>query len=127
PPGSIPLMTLENAAAHARSRNSRPSSTRSSPGRTRAAGNGSSGRCATPCAARGDSRPARTWLMGSDGWVRNSTMKIRRLSVLAVLFLGATRLFAAGAFATDQPRPNIVVILADDQGWGDLSVHGNTN
>jgi arylsulfatase A-like enzyme len=24
-------------------------------------------------------------------------------------------------------RPNIVVILTDDQGWGDLSVHGNTN
>jgi len=24
-------------------------------------------------------------------------------------------------------RPNLVVILADDQGWGDLSVHGNTN
>jgi arylsulfatase A-like enzyme len=23
--------------------------------------------------------------------------------------------------------PNIVVILADDQGWGDLGVHGNTN
>ncbi|HUS04763.1 MAG TPA: arylsulfatase [Bryobacteraceae bacterium] len=24
-------------------------------------------------------------------------------------------------------RPNIVIILADDQGWGDLSIHGNTN
>lgn len=24
-------------------------------------------------------------------------------------------------------RPNLVVVLADDQGWGDLSVNGNTN
>ena len=24
-------------------------------------------------------------------------------------------------------RPNIVVMLTDDQGWGDLRVHGNTN
>src|SRR4051794_39067926 len=24
-------------------------------------------------------------------------------------------------------RPNIVIILADDQGWGDLSINGNTN
>ena len=24
-------------------------------------------------------------------------------------------------------HPNILVILADDQGWGDLSVHGNSN
>jgi arylsulfatase A-like enzyme len=24
-------------------------------------------------------------------------------------------------------KPNVVVILSDDQGWGDLSLHGNTN
>lgn len=34
----------------------------------------------------------------------------------------------AASFATGQKRgPNLVVILADDQGWGDLSVHGNRN
>ena len=29
----------------------------------------------------------------------------------------------------DEPRasPNVVIFLADDQGWGDLSCHGNTN
>ena len=27
----------------------------------------------------------------------------------------------------DESRPNVLVILTDDQGWGDLSVHGNTN
>ncbi|MBL8213891.1 MAG: arylsulfatase [Bryobacterales bacterium] len=29
--------------------------------------------------------------------------------------------------AQQKRRPNIVVILADDQGWGDLSINGNTN
>ncbi len=35
----------------------------------------------------------------------------------------------AGLFsaARGAERPNVVVILADDSGWGDLSVHGNTN
>src|SRR5689334_12179344 len=29
---------------------------------------------------------------------------------------------------SDSPtKPNVVIILADDQGWGDLSVNGNTN
>lgn len=32
------------------------------------------------------------------------------------------------AFAESIPtKPNVIVILSDDQGWGDLSLHGNTN
>src|SRR5207244_7650866 len=30
-------------------------------------------------------------------------------------------------FAPAAEKPNVVVVLADDQGWGDLSVHGNMN
>lgn len=38
-------------------------------------------------------------------------------------------LAAASLCAAEMPRarPNVVVILTDDQGWGDLSIHGNTN
>ena len=39
-------------------------------------------------------------------------------------------LFSVAAAAAQRPsanRPNILLIVADDQGWGDLSVHGNTN
>lgn len=33
----------------------------------------------------------------------------------------------AAAAATGGTRPNVLVVLADDMGWGDLSLHGNTN
>lgn len=38
-------------------------------------------------------------------------------------------LFASALLSADTARaaPNVVVILADDQGWGDLSLNGNTN
>jgi arylsulfatase A-like enzyme len=43
-------------------------------------------------------------------------------------FLTAAGLLPAALGAAAQARrPNVVVFLADDQGWGDLSVHGNRN
>ncbi|HAK95416.1 MAG TPA: N-acetylgalactosamine 6-sulfate sulfatase [Planctomycetes bacterium] len=46
---------------------------------------------------------------------------MRRRAVFTLFLLGACGVRAAGE------RPNVVVILADDQGWGDLSCHGNAN
>lgn len=42
-----------------------------------------------------------------------------------LLFLGLALLPCLATVAA--PRPNVVIFLADDQGWGDLSVHGNVN
>jgi arylsulfatase A-like enzyme len=46
--------------------------------------------------------------------------------VLAAV-LCACAWFPARHVAAAEARPNVVIILADDQGWGDLSVHGNKN
>lgn len=47
---------------------------------------------------------------------------MRRISLLFLLTTCLTALTSIAA-----TRPNIVVFLSDDQGWGDLSVHGNQN
>ena len=41
--------------------------------------------------------------------------------------VGAMMVGLVGAAAQPPPRPNVVVFLADDQGWGDLGISGNTN
>ncbi|HEX4132425.1 MAG TPA: sulfatase-like hydrolase/transferase [Pirellulales bacterium] len=46
----------------------------------------------------------------------------------AILSLAVAVVFSSpSAYADSATRPNVLVILSDDQGWGDLSVHGNTN
>ncbi|HMC10500.1 MAG TPA: arylsulfatase, partial [Pirellulaceae bacterium] len=46
------------------------------------------------------------------------------LVTLALVFLPT---LAAWAQEPAAPKPNVVIFLSDDQGWGDLSIHGNTN
>jgi arylsulfatase A-like enzyme len=46
-------------------------------------------------------------------------------ATLLLTFCILSSILVHPAWAAD--RPNVVVVLADDQGWGDLSVHGNTN
>ena len=50
--------------------------------------------------------------------------KLLRLGLLAVVFVAAD---AVAAQTSRNVSPNVVVILSDDQGWGDLSLHGNRN
>ncbi|MCX7817910.1 MAG: arylsulfatase [Kiritimatiellae bacterium] len=48
---------------------------------------------------------------------------IRRCRLLLVG--PATAMIASAALAAAAPRPNVLVILTDDQGWGDLAINGH--
>lgn len=50
-----------------------------------------------------------------------------RFAILFWLAVAATQAVPRDASAAAAARPNVVVILSDDQGWGDLSLNGNTN
>jgi len=46
---------------------------------------------------------------------------------LCNLVLGVLTCLLGNILSAENRRPNLVVFLADDQGWGDLSAHGNSN
>ena len=59
--------------------------------------------------------------------MRRNAYPSRLTSMFTVM---AVMLFVGIAFQTASAKaapPNVVIVLADDQGWGDLSIHGNTN
>ncbi len=52
-----------------------------------------------------------------------NTLYALRAAAIPLLFC----LLMARTESLEAAKPNVVIFLADDQGWGDLSVHGNTN
>src|SRR5262245_17963840 len=43
----------------------------------------------------------------------------------ALLLLSSTLSLTSAMAADKQPRPNVVLVMADDQGWGDTSYNGH--
>ena len=52
-------------------------------------------------------------------------MRLLRLSVLATIALYAGSTDTSAASLAASRKPNVLLILTDDQGYGDLSLHGN--
>ncbi|QDV69708.1 Arylsulfatase [Rosistilla carotiformis] len=72
-----------------------------------------------------------TRVSGTSGCRRTFPRRLlHRMTTLVVPTLAALfaqTLFMSSLRAQSSDRPNVLVILTDDQGWGDLSVNGNTN
>ena len=60
-------------------------------------------------------------------FLRHLLHRITTLTISTVAVLFAQTIYTKQLKAESTGRPNIVIIMADDQGWGDLSVNGNTN
>ena len=62
---------------------------------------------------------------------RTAATAFRVLLITAVSFAAAAwpagRLGPGEDIRREASTPNIIIILSDDQGWGDLSINGNTN
>ncbi|RRQ48038.1 N-acetylgalactosamine 6-sulfate sulfatase [Maribacter algicola] len=54
-------------------------------------------------------------------------LKIGTSVILLLLLLTNCKEVTQDASEKKVQRPNVILIMADDQGWGDLSFHGNTN
>lgn len=56
-----------------------------------------------------------------------SILKSRIVFSLKSTLLLLVAIQVSGSLFAADDRPNVIVILSDDQGWGDLSLNGNTN
>jgi arylsulfatase A len=65
----------------------------------------------------------KTCLVNRDGSVASPSFSCTALPVLLGSLLGL--LLPCPAIAADDPRPNIVIIFTDDQGYGDMGCYGH--
>ena len=50
-----------------------------------------------------------------------------QMKKIFLLFYSSLVLFSLEAYKPLDPPPNVILILTDDQGWGDLSLNGNVD
>src|SRR4051812_8265858 len=58
---------------------------------------------------------------------KNKRLHPMKLRLLLALLCTAALLLVSATAAEAKRKPNVLVILADDEGWGDLRVNGNTD